>query len=445
MTTAVLFASPLLLAAAVTVRPVDSGTGTAPVSVTFPVVIHEGTTTLRLKPIGPEPWPGHVLGEPSLYYDLTTTTIFEASSRDPITVCIDYSGVRFMNEVELTLVQYTAAGWADRTSLRDRSRKLLCGNVAGLGLFALVEPANQPPIVDAGPSQTLEATGPEGAVAELNGSATIDPDREALELEWRDEAERVVATTAVARRPVALGTHRLTLNARDPRGGTGSDSVVFEVRDTVAPQVALTAPANGSFVGVAARLEASVSDAVGVGGVQFRVDDASLGREATTQPFVFLWDTAATSEGPHRLEAAARDTSGNVAHSAPIAVVVDRTPPSLELSVTPSVLWPANHKFVAVTVSVALGDALDPNPRVTLESIACAEPPGQACSSSPNVEGASYGTDDREFQLQASRLGSSSGRVYTITYLASDAAGNTRRATATVTVPHDQGKSPPAR
>jgi len=44
-------------------------------------------------------------------------------------------------------------------------------------------------------------------------------------------------------------------------------------------------------------------------------------------------------------------------------------------------------------------------------------------------------------QVRAQRSGKDSGRVYTVTSKASDIAGNTALATATCTVPHDQGHS----
>jgi hypothetical protein len=40
--------------------------------------------------------------------------------------------------------------------------------------------------------------------------------------------------------------------------------------------------------------------------------------------------------------------------------------------------------------------------------------------------------------LRAERSGTGSGRVYTITYTATDASGNSTTASATVTVPHNQ-------
>lgn len=48
------------------------------------------------------------------------------------------------------------------------------------------------------------------------------------------------------------------------------------------------------------------------------------------------------------------------------------------------------------------------------------------------------GTPDTAFLLRAERGGSGSGRVYTATYVARDAAGNLADAASTVTVPHDR-------
>lgn len=118
---------------------------------------------------------------------------------------------------------------------------------------------------------------------------------------------------------------------------------------------------------------------------------------------------------------------------------IDTTPPTLQVSVSPSVLWSANHGLVSITASVSVQDNLDLNPTVELVSITSNEPiNGRGDGNTDgDIQGAAFGTDDRQFLLRAERSGNLNDRVYTILYRAHDAAGNTATATATVTVPHN--------
>jgi hypothetical protein len=113
----------------------------------------------------------------------------------------------------------------------------------------------------------------------------------------------------------------------------------------------------------------------------------------------------------------------------------DQNPPTLAVSAAPSSLWPPNHKLEPITVAVNVSDEKDPSPSVKLVSITCDD----GCVPADDIAGAAYGTDDRVFELRSERKGFGSGRSYTITYEAGDASGNKATATATVTVPHDQG------
>ncbi len=123
----------------------------------------------------------------------------------------------------------------------------------------------------------------------------------------------------------------------------------------------------------------------------------------------------------------------------PIAVPIeklDTTPPVLAATATPATLWPPNNKPVPVTVTVSVKDDYDSQPEIKLESITANE-----ALASGDIQGAAPGTDDRTFSLLAARSGTSTaGRIYTLTYSATDGTGNKSTATTTVTVPHDQGK-----
>lgn len=114
--------------------------------------------------------------------------------------------------------------------------------------------------------------------------------------------------------------------------------------------------------------------------------------------------------------------------------VRDTTPPALTVNMSPNEIWPPNNKMVTVTANISLSDTCDANPHVVLVSITCNEALG-----SGDIQGATFNTDDRSFQLRATRAGGGNGRIYTITYRATDASGNSTTRTATVVVPHDQG------
>jgi hypothetical protein len=81
-------------------------------------------------------------------------------------------------------------------------------------------------------------------------------------------------------------------------------------------------------------------------------------------------------------------------------------------------------------------DDYDPQPEIKLESITANEPMNK-----DDIQDAQIGTDDRQFKLKAERDGKNkTGRIYTVTYSATDATGNKAIASATVVVPHDERK-----
>jgi hypothetical protein len=112
----------------------------------------------------------------------------------------------------------------------------------------------------------------------------------------------------------------------------------------------------------------------------------------------------------------------------------DSTPPTVTCSAAPAVLWPPNNKLVPVTTQVSVSDSDSGPAGFTLLSVTSNE--GSAASES---SGWTVGSPDTSGFLQASRLGSGTGRVYTLTYQGADRAGNTATCSTTVTVPHDQG------
>ncbi|MCK5600953.1 hypothetical protein KAR91_03730, partial [Candidatus Pacearchaeota archaeon] len=125
-----------------------------------------------------------------------------------------------------------------------------------------------------------------------------------------------------------------------------------------------------------------------------------------------------------------------------IVSIQDVTPPELTLSATPDVLWPPNHKMVEVTP----GWTVNEDCTVVLYSITMNE--GKETNTYEHgyddTQGDGHTLDDIQVDadgkiyLRAERSGKGDGRVYTITYKATDAAGNETQETVTVTVPHSQ-------
>ena len=117
--------------------------------------------------------------------------------------------------------------------------------------------------------------------------------------------------------------------------------------------------------------------------------------------------------------------------------VVDTTAPQLSLAVSPTLLWPPNHKLVPVTVTMSAADVSDPRPTLRLASITSneGELANRSGHTSPDIQDAQFGTDDRQFLLRAERTPFGPGRIYTITYEAEHANGKLTTRQVTVAVP----------
>jgi Big-like domain-containing protein len=154
------------------------------------------------------------------------------------------------------------------------------------------------------------------------------------------------------------GSHTLVAVARTTLGLTfTSNPVTVTVNnapppDTTPPNVTIASPANGATVSGTITISANASDNVGVAGVRFHLDGASLGAEDTSAPYAGSWNTAGVANGSHTLTAIARDAAGNTRTSVPVTVTVnnapspDTTPPTVSLS------SPANGATVSGTITV---------------------------------------------------------------------------------------------
>ena len=130
--------------------------------------------------------------------------------------------------------------------------------------------------------------------------------------------------------------------------------------------------------------------------------------------------------------------SDGIEYSGPndvVITVVDTTPPEFELSVTPTVLWPPNHKMVEITPGWTVSDKCDTLPQVSLVGIVMNEG-GDTIGDGHTADDIRV-DDDGSIYLRAERSGTGSGRIYTISYQAADDWGNVTVKNAAVRVPLD--------
>ncbi|MDQ1914102.1 Ig-like domain-containing protein [Paenibacillus sp. GD4] len=198
--------------------------------------------------------------------------------------------------------------------------------------------------------------------------------------------------------------------------------------DRKAPVTTDNAPESWSASDVTVQLQATDEES-GVAATYYTVNDG--------QP-VAGTAVKLTEEGIHTLRYWSVDKAGNQETVHTKLVRIDKTAPTLQVTLSESVLFPANHRMVSVTASTYAQDRFTSDVKVTLLSVVSNEPDeglGDG-DTAGDIQGAEAGTADLEFLLRAERSGKGPGRMYTVTYLASDEAGNHTTASAIVTVPH---------
>ena len=139
------YARPFLLTPAntltgsnITLAPKDEATGLTPVTLTFSTVTQSGTTQLITSSSGAQAPFGFKVGQPPVYYDISTTAVYSG----PITICIDYSGVSFTNPNLLSIWHFDsgAGSWTKLETTLNPTSMTACAPTPSLSPFALFQP-----------------------------------------------------------------------------------------------------------------------------------------------------------------------------------------------------------------------------------------------------------------------------------------------------------------
>lgn len=263
-----------------------------------------------------------------------------------------------------------------------------------------------PPDLSLPADLTIEATGPSGATVSYIATAT----------DLVDGSVTVVCTPPSGS-TFALGTTSVACSAADAHANSSNGSFSVTVADTTPPTLTLpsdmTVEATSS-AGAIVTFTATAEDLV----------DGSVA-VACTPPSGSTFPIGTTL-----VTCTADDSNENSALGSFEVDVVDTTPPEItSVTVSPDTIWPPNKKLVAVTVTIAAEDAVDPAPLLQIYAITCDESFGS---------GDAVITGPLTANLRADRDAHADGRVYTLHVEAIDSFGNRSTATVTVTVPHDQ-------
>lgn len=168
--------------------------------------------------------------------------------------------------------------------------------------------------------------------------------------------------------------------------------------------------------------------------------DGRASSDADGDPLTFTWSgpfgtvsgalaSVSLPAGTHMITLTVRDRRGGSSSDTLVVSVVDAPPPVIQSAVaTPSVLWPVKRQFVDVTIAASASDGCGGSVRCQIASVA---------SSDPVVGDDWVITGDLTLNLRAERDNKRTGRIYTITIVCTDAAGNRSTKTVIVTVPRN--------
>jgi uncharacterized repeat protein (TIGR01451 family) len=149
------------------------------VTVTFASVSSAGTTTASA--IDPQVAPAAFRnGFTPQAYELSTSATFAGA----ITVSVAYNPANYRKPARVRLFHLENGVWVDRTVTVDTVNHRIYASLPSLSKVAVFEPENRAPVAVAGGDRVVPASGAQGAVVKLDGSASADADGDTLSYRW---------------------------------------------------------------------------------------------------------------------------------------------------------------------------------------------------------------------------------------------------------------------
>src|SRR5947207_3060153 len=309
---------------------------------------------------------------------------------------------------------------------------------------------------DGGPATAAKLAGPGGVAVDAAGNLFI-VDSGNSRIRRVDAATQVIttvagngtygfsgdggpATAAELAFPTGIAVDRVgNLFIADPINNRIREVVASQ--DTTPPVTTATASPgpntngwNNTNVTVSLNSTDSESGGSGVKQIQYALTGAQS-VDTQTVP-ASAASVTISAEGMTTLNYFGTDNAGNAEQSKALTVQIDKTPPVVSgMPASGCALWPPNGQMVqvaTVTAADALSGVAPGSFQVTGSSSEPSDP------NNPDVVLTPNGSGGYVIQLRARRLGSGTGRIYTLQATATDLAGNTITSTATCSVPHSQ-------
>ncbi|HEX4485587.1 MAG TPA: Ig-like domain-containing protein, partial [Terriglobales bacterium] len=323
---------------------------------------------------------------------ISWTTDIPSTSQVDYGIDTNYGQTTTLDPTLLTGHSVTLSFLSTATTYHYRVRSAGSGGASSTSAdYTFVSGASNPPVITSVITSSVTSTG-----ATINWTTNVAADSQ---IEYGTsvsyghtstlDSAKVTAhsesiTALTAKTLYHYRVHSTGANGAAAVSGDFTFTTATATGDTTPPTVSVTSPVGSTVVSGTLAVTATAADNVGVVGVQFLLDGANLGAEATTKPYSVTWNTVQAANGSHILSAVARDAAGNRTTSSGVTVTVsngtDTTAPSVSIaSPTSGALLSANVTITAVAsdnVGVAgvqflldgsnLGDEVTSSPYLTI-------------------------------------------------------------------------------
>ena len=305
-----------------------------------------------------------------------------------------------------------------------------------------VKYSNHPPVVNAGPNQTVGA----GSLVTLDGSASYDPDGDIISYQWTQTGGPTVAlSSATAVKP--------TFTAPPVSSGNIALSFQLTVSDGFATSTALVS-INDEHVNHSPMANAGPNQTIN--DTKLVTLDGSASSDPDSDSLTYAWTqqsgTPVTFSNPAEVKptftapivSASGDTlvfqltvtdPGQLSSTATTKVtVVHQNPVCTAAQASQAVLWPPNHNLLPVKI-LGVTDPDNLSTTIAVTTVTQDEPVNGLGDGDTSPDAMIQG---QGVLLRAERAGSGSGRVYQITFAATDSKGGICTGTVKVSVPHNK-------